>query len=52
MDGNEKPSVGGERAHGHEKKTYWTCGMHPKIVQDEPGTCPICGMDLLKKTSR
>lgn len=21
-------------------------GMHPQIVQDEPGTCPICGMDL------
>ena len=21
-------------------------GMHPWIVRDEPGTCPICGMDL------
>ncbi|WP_179299519.1 efflux RND transporter periplasmic adaptor subunit, partial [Rubrivirga marina] len=21
-------------------------GMHPYIVQDEPGTCPVCGMDL------
>jgi multidrug efflux pump subunit AcrA (membrane-fusion protein) len=21
-------------------------GMHPQIIQDEPGTCPICGMDL------
>ncbi len=20
--------------------------MHPQIVQDEPGTCPVCGMDL------
>jgi len=29
--------------------TYWTCGMHPQIVQDGPGTCPICGMDLTKK---
>lgn len=29
--------------------TYWTCGMHPQIVQDEPGTCPICGMDLTPK---
>ncbi|MDF1562396.1 MAG: efflux RND transporter periplasmic adaptor subunit [Deltaproteobacteria bacterium] len=25
---------------------YWTCGMHPEVVQEEPGTCPICGMDL------
>lgn len=24
----------------------YTCGMHPFIIQDEPGTCPICGMDL------
>ena len=21
-------------------------GMHPQIIQDEPGQCPICGMDL------
>jgi Cu(I)/Ag(I) efflux system membrane fusion protein/cobalt-zinc-cadmium efflux system membrane fusion protein len=24
----------------------YTCGMHPMIITDEPGTCPICGMDL------
>ena len=24
----------------------YTCGMHPMIIQDEPGTCPICGMKL------
>ena len=24
----------------------YTCPMHPKIVQDGPGTCPICGMAL------
>jgi len=21
--------------------------MHPQVIQDEPGTCPICGMDLV-----
>jgi len=26
--------------------TKYTCGMHPMIISDEPGTCPICGMDL------
>ncbi len=26
----------------------YTCPMHPQIVQDKPGTCPICGMDLVK----
>ncbi|MBW2401646.1 MAG: YHS domain-containing protein, partial [Deltaproteobacteria bacterium] len=24
----------------------YTCPMHPEIVQDEFGTCPICGMAL------
>ncbi len=27
-------------------QTY-TCSMHPQIVQDKPGACPICGMDLV-----
>lgn len=26
--------------------TQYTCGMHPMIVVDEPGTCPICHMEL------
>ena len=24
----------------------WTCPMHPEIVQDHPGSCPLCGMAL------
>ena len=24
----------------------WTCPMHPEIVRDKPGPCPICGMAL------
>ncbi|MCA8913049.1 MAG: copper-translocating P-type ATPase, partial [Planctomycetes bacterium] len=24
----------------------WTCPMHPQIVRDAPGECPICGMAL------
>ncbi len=27
-------------------KTLYTCGMHPWIIQDHPGDCPICGMKL------
>lgn len=30
-----------------EKKQTYTCPMHPQIVQEGPGTCPICGMDLV-----
>ncbi len=25
----------------------WTCGMHPQVIQKEPGSCPICHMDLV-----
>ena len=32
-------------------KTLYTCPMHPQIVSDHPGQCPICGMDLVIKTS-
>lgn len=28
---------------------WYVCPMHPRIVKDEPGTCPICGMDLVQK---
>jgi Cu+-exporting ATPase len=26
--------------------TLYTCPMHPEIIRDRPGTCPICGMAL------
>jgi Cu(I)/Ag(I) efflux system membrane fusion protein len=26
---------------------YYTCSMHPQVMQDHPGTCPICHMDLI-----
>ena len=28
----------------------YTCPMHPQIVRDQPGTCPICGMALERRT--
>lgn len=30
-----------------KEKTQYTCPMHPEIIRDEPGSCPICGMDLV-----
>lgn len=27
--------------------TYYTCSMHPKVMLDKPGKCPICGMELI-----
>ncbi|MGH7901977.1 MAG: heavy metal-binding domain-containing protein, partial [Thermodesulfobacteriota bacterium] len=26
---------------------YWTCTMHPSVRLKDPGTCPICKMDLV-----
>jgi len=38
--------------HSHEisdTKQLYTCSMHPQIIRDKPGNCPICGMKLVKK---
>ena len=29
-----------------KEETEWTCPMHPEVVRDAPGECPICGMAL------
>ena len=31
---------------GGPSTQLWTCGMHPQVIQDHPGTCPICHMEL------
>ncbi|MCM4158497.1 efflux RND transporter periplasmic adaptor subunit [Antarcticibacterium flavum] len=39
-----------EVSHDHTEDSaeqIWTCSMHPQIRQNEPGDCPICGMDLI-----
>lgn len=35
-----------EVASGPERKQLWTCGMHPEVIRDAPGLCPICHMKL------
>jgi len=31
---------------GSNTKQLWHCGMHPQVIQDHPGNCPICHMPL------
>jgi Cu(I)/Ag(I) efflux system membrane fusion protein len=38
----------GERKAAQGKLLY-TCPMHPFIIKDRPGACPICGMELVRK---
>ncbi len=33
-------------ARSADAKTLYTCGMHPQVILDHPGNCPICGMRL------
>src|SRR5712672_2635518 len=39
-------SVGQAPQTGNRKQGRYTCPMHPEIVRDRPGSCPICGMAL------
>jgi multidrug efflux pump subunit AcrA (membrane-fusion protein) len=32
----------------HQHDAY-TCPMHPTVISDKPGTCPVCGMELVRK---
>lgn len=34
-----------------QQRKVWVCPMHPEIMQDHPGACPICGMDLVHQKS-
>src|SRR5262249_26536082 len=42
--GGDNP--GQSNAGAAKEKTLYTCGMHPQVIQDKPGICPICGMKL------
>lgn len=33
----------------HADHDTYTCPMHPTVISDKPGSCPVCGMDLVRK---
>ncbi|HEX9920581.1 MAG TPA: heavy metal-binding domain-containing protein, partial [Candidatus Methylomirabilis sp.] len=41
-------SPGEKAAVSQNQKEKYTCGMHPWIISDKPGNCPVCGMTLTK----
>jgi Cu(I)/Ag(I) efflux system membrane fusion protein/cobalt-zinc-cadmium efflux system membrane fusion protein len=45
-----KPSAIASSTIGSQKQ-LWHCGMHPQVVQDHPGECPICHMALTPITT-
>ncbi|HTG81589.1 MAG TPA: efflux RND transporter periplasmic adaptor subunit [Geobacteraceae bacterium] len=52
--GHLQKLAGWHKGDGTEKqqtdaKVLYTCPMHPFIIKDKPGSCPICGMTLVKK---
>jgi RND family efflux transporter MFP subunit len=40
-------STGAAVTEGEEPTSVWTCPMHPHILDERSGSCPICGMDLV-----
>ena len=37
-----------DHKHAEQADTY-TCPMHPTVISDKQGVCPVCGMDLVRK---
>lgn len=36
------------RNEQHAEHDTYTCPMHPTVISDKQGTCPVCGMDLVR----
>jgi len=52
----ENDTAAGHSTHEDEAgvsaaEEIYTCSMHPQIIREEPGNCPICGMQLILKST-
>jgi Cu(I)/Ag(I) efflux system membrane fusion protein len=49
---SSSPPPAGETKQEHARKHLdpdYVCPMHPDVVSVEPGSCPVCGMDLVRR---
>lgn len=38
-----------QHEENEQQQAIYTCPMHSEIIRNEPGKCPVCGMNLVKK---
>jgi Cu(I)/Ag(I) efflux system membrane fusion protein len=48
---HEHPKADAAQGEQGGEAQVWTCSMHPQVRQEQPGQCPICGMDLIPASS-
>lgn len=40
------------QSESQTRAKIYVCSMHPEVIQDKPGDCPICGMSLIEKAEQ
>lgn len=48
-ESSSAPEQAAPQEHSHDHAATFTCPMHPEVIRDKPGNCPICGMKLVPK---
>lgn len=50
VDSTKRPGLVDSDATSPAAQFKYVCPMHPQIIRDHEGVCPICGMDLIKQS--